>query len=305
MADFYLSINYSKRRVKITWITVDSDLCTRCGTCETICSRGCFTMSNEVVNITAEENCNLCGHCVAICPTGAVFHNQMNMEDFVGLDGANDISTEKFIQFIRKRRSHRHFQDRDVPWGVLMKLVDICRYAPTGSNAQTVEVLVITDRQKIHRLSELTIGHLRQTMLRVEKEMADFEASGIEIPLELASARARIPITRQHISAYEAGRDPVLRNSPAVLIFHSAPHLSTPKDDCVIAAHTVTLTAMTMGLETCYIGLLEKAAEGSPAVMDALNLPHGNKVYSVLIVGYPRYRFLRTVDRKPINYMRV
>jgi len=289
----------------MSWITIDADLCTGCETCVSICGRDCYTMVNGVAEARADEtNCNLCGHCVAVCPTGAVFHHQMNMAEFIAPEGSDDISTEQFIRFIRKRRSHRQFQDREVPWELLTKLVDVCRYAPTGSNMQMTEVLAITDRQKIHRLSELTLDDLRQNMVAVEKEVAELEACAKEIPAELARARTRIAMTRRHLSAWEAGRDPILRNAPVVLIFHSAPNPSTPKDDCVIAAHTVTLTAMTMGLETCYIGLLEKAAAGSAKVLEALELPPDHKVYSVLIAGYPKYEFARPVARKPIRITR-
>jgi nitroreductase len=229
----------------------------------------------------------------------------MNMAEFKAPEGPDDISTERFIRFIRKRRSHRFFQEREVPWEVLTELVDVCRYAPTGSNMQMVEVLVITDQQKIHRLSELTVAFFRQNMLAVEQEVAELEDSGKEIPIELAGARDRIPITRRHLSTWEAGSDPILRSAPVVLVFHSAPNPSTPKDDCVIAAQTVTLTAMTMGLETCYIGLLEKAAAGSSEVLEALALPSDHKVYSVLIAGYPEYEFARPVARKQIRITRV
>ena len=289
----------------MSWIKIDADLCTGCETCVSICGRGCYTMVNGVAEAQADEtNCSLCGHCVAVCPTNAVVHNHMNMAEFKASEGPDDISTERFIRFIRKRRSHRYFQDREVPWEVLTQLLDVCRYAPTGSNMQMVEVLVITDRQKIHRLSELTLDYFRQTMLEVEKEVAELEASGKEIPIELAGARDRNPMTRRHLAAWEAGRDPILRSAPVVLVFHTAPNPSTPKDDCVIAAHTVTLTAMTMGLETCYIGLLEKAATDSSKVLEALELPSDHKVYSVLIAGYPEYEFARPVARKPIRITR-
>lgn len=290
----------------MSWIEIDTDVCNECGTCVTICGRGCFTMIDDVVEARADaSNCNRCGHCVAICPTAAIAHTQLNMEEFVELDNADDISTEQLIRFIRKRRSHRHFQDRKVPWETLMKLVDVCRYAPTGSNAQTVEILMVTDREKIRRFSELAVDYFRQTLLQAEKEVAEWEATGAAMPPALIRAKARIPMSRRHVAAWNAGRDPILRAAPAVLIFHSTPHSSTPKDDCVIAAHTVTLTAMTMGLETCYIGLLEMAAKESPALMAAIDLPPGNEVYSVLIIGYPKFQFARTVARKPIRVVRM
>ena len=65
--------------------------------------------------------------------------------------------------------------------------------------------------------------------------------------------------------------------------------------------HGGTVTAMTMGLETCYIGLFEAAARNYPPVIENLSLPSGNDVCSVLILGYPRMKYHRTVDRKPIE----
>jgi len=290
----------------MSWITIDRDLCTECQTCVTICARGCFTIIDDGVEARADEtNCNRCGHCVAICPTAAVFHKQLDMEGLTELDNADDISTERFIRFIRKRRSHRHFQDQAVPWETLNRLVDTCRYAPTGSNAQTVEILVVTDRKKIHRLSELAVDDFRQNLLQVEKEVSEWEATGVTMPQKLARAQSLMPMADRIVSAWDAGRDPILRDAPAVMIFHSTPHASTPKDDCVIAAHTVTLTAMTMAFETCYIGLLEMAAKRSPTLMEAMDLPPGNEVYSVLIIGYPRFQFVRTVARNPIRVVRM
>ena len=290
----------------MNWVSIDQETCTVCGQCVTLCGRGCFRELEEIIEVQADEtNCSLCGHCVAICPTDAIEHQKMNKDQFVELDQSEEISYEQIVEHIRKRRSHRYFQDKSVPLSDIEKLVDICRYAPTGSNAQRVEVLVITDAEKIKQLSSLTIDYFRQLIDRAEKEASDLERKGKEVPAGLNFVRNRESMTRRHIAAWEAGRDPILRSAPAVMVFHSIPQASTPKDDCVIAAHTVVLTAMTMGLETCYIGLLEMAAHGSEAVMAELDLPPGNLVYSVLIVGFPKYEFLRTVDRKPIKVTQI
>ena len=89
------------------------------------------------------------------------------------------------------------------------------------------------------------------------------------------------------------------------MIFHSKDEGFSKKDDCVIASTTMGLLARTMGLEYTYIGILQGAADNYPPVMEELNLPAGNKVYSVIIIGYPELEFLRTVDRKPVSVQRV
>jgi len=225
----------------------------------------------------------------------------MDMAQFEDLDSSEDITREQLLNVIRKRRSHRHFKDKPVSRSDLEALVECCRYAPTGSNAQTVEILVITDREKIRRLSALCIEHFIRTVDQAEKKSTHPPSPGKEVPEDIAFEQRWTAMMRRHINAWNDNRDTVLRNAPAVMVFHSTPHASTPKDDCVIAAHTIVLYAMTLGLETCYIGLLEISAAASPAIMEELSLPYGNKVYSVLILGYPKYRYLRTVDRKPIQ----
>ncbi|MHC4065416.1 MAG: nitroreductase family protein, partial [Planctomycetota bacterium] len=102
--------------------------------------------------------------------------------------------------------------------------------------------------------------------------------------------------------AREVGMDVIFYKAPCVMVFHSAPQkATTPKDDCVIAAQTVSMLARTMKLETCYIGLFMIAANAYQPVIEELQLPPGDKVYSVLILGYPKLRYLRAVDRKPIE----
>jgi hypothetical protein len=46
---------------------------------------------------------------------------------------------------------------------------------------------------------------------------------------------------------------------------------------------------------------MEFAANGYPALAQALDLPSGHQVYSIIILGYPKLKFLRAVDRKPMD----
>lgn len=285
----------------MNWVSIESDKCKECGLCASICLR-CFTKKDGKMAVLAnEENCNLCGHCVAICPTKAIVHHQMNMEAFIDLEDRDPITKDAFVKFLQRRRSHRNFLEKEIPREIMEHLFGACRLAPTGSNVQNVAIMVLRDRQKIKKLIDLTIDYYRKGIPLVEEEVGRLKKEGKPIPPDLQWAWER---SKRYIHMFknrESGGDPIFRGAHTILLFHSTRHTSTPKDNCVIAAHTLALTAMTMGLETCYSGLFEAASKNHPSVAKELNLPPGHEVFSVLVLGYPKHKFLRTVERKPLN----
>ncbi len=285
----------------MSWVSIDKDNCNDCGICVTRCIR-CFSEKDDEIVVYADENnCNLCGHCVSLCPTDAIVHHKMTMDNFIDIDDTIKFDTDEFIQLVRRRRSHRSFKNKDVSLQDLESLVDLCRYAPTGSNRQTVEIIMIQDNKKIKRLSDLTVDFFKDMIDQVERQVEELKGAGKEIPEDVQYTYSNLVSRKRLVVARDSGMDPIFHKAPAVMIFHSPTLTSTPKDDCVIAAQTVVLTAMTMGLETCYIGLFEAAARDYPPISEELMLPPGNQVLSVLIMGYPRLTYLRTVDRKPIK----
>jgi len=284
----------------MSWVSISEDRCTMCGLCVVECER-CFTEQGETIVVHADEtNCSLCGHCAALCPTAAITHHKMNMDNFVALEKELDITPEQLIQHIRKRRSHRNFKKKEVPRKALDVLVDACHYAPTGSNVQNVEIMIIQDREKIKKLSNLTIDSFEKALEVLNRRVANFKAEGKEIPGDIQYSLDVLRARKERGLVKSPELDPIFHNAPVVMIFHSPEYTSAPKDNCVIASTTVTLMAMTLGLETCYIGLFEAASTYRP-IVEELGLPPGHKVFSVLILGYPKLKYLRAVDRKPIK----
>ena len=269
--------------------------------CARRCTR-CFTNNDGVITVHADEECCvLCGHCVALCKTSAITHSRMDMNNFPPISDQTPFGPDEFLQFVRQRRSQRGFKNKPVPRQDLEKLVEMCRYCPTGSNLQTVQIKVITNPEKRQKLSDLTVDYFMDMINQVEKKIKEIVSKGGKIPEDLALQK-EIAIRYQGLGlAKELGIDPILHRAPAVMIFHSPPNPSTPKDDCVIAAQTIVLGAMTMGLGTCYIGLFTKAADHYPPILKALDLSPGNVVHSVLVMGYPSLKYVRGVDRKPMT----
>lgn len=285
----------------MSWVTIDGDECNDCGLCAVRCIR-CFAVQDERITVNAtEENCNLCGHCVALCPTGAIVHHKMNMDNFLPVDQKLNFDTDQFVHFVRKRRSHRHFKERQVLRRDLETLADVCRYAPTGSNRQAVELKIIQDPEKITRLSNHTMDHFIGLIDQVNEQVARLEADGKEVPKSIRDLHANLSRYKGIEVARQIGLDVIFYGAPVVIVLHSSDAATTPKDDCVIAAQTMSMTAMTMGLETCYIGFFTNASKAHPPILEELKLPEGHKVYSTLIMGYPKITFFKSIDRKPIK----
>ncbi|MBW1708628.1 MAG: nitroreductase family protein [Deltaproteobacteria bacterium] len=285
----------------MSWVSIDKEKCDSCGLCVGRCVR-CFSVKEGEISVEANEtNCNLCGHCVALCPTMAITQHKMNMDGFVEYPETVQFDTSQFIQFVRERRSHRNFKKKEIPLNDLETLVDLCRYVPTGSNVQTFEILFVRDPERIKKLSDMNVDFFKEMIDDVEQRAAKLVANGKKIPEDLEYALETVVSRRNLVIARDAGMDPIFHKAPAVMIFHSPKLTSTPKDNCVIAAQTVVLAARTMGLETCYIGLFEAAANSYQPLIEELALPSGHSVYSVLILGYPRLKYLRAVDRKPMK----
>jgi len=285
----------------MSWVSIDYDKCTNCCICVLRCER-CFTQKKDTVTAQADENCcNLCGHCVSLCPTGAIVHHKMDMGNFPGIDEPITYKTEQFIQFIRERRSHRHFTKKNIPRNLLEQLIDAVRYAPTGSNDQNVEIMIVENPERIRRLSELTVDYFDRVGAAYAEQLERIHKGDEEIPQNLSLMEKFVRYRERMLLARGKGLDAIFYNAPAVIIFHSTIYGTTAKDNCVIASTTMGLLARTMGLETTYIGLLEIASRSYQPLIDELSLPKGNQVFSVLIAGYPKLNYLRTVDRRPIK----
>jgi nitroreductase/NAD-dependent dihydropyrimidine dehydrogenase PreA subunit len=283
-------------------VSLDYDKCTGCGLCIQASAR-CFLKTGEKVSPQVDEKtCVLCGRCVAVCPSGAITHHAMDMGNFPEVGGGQLVRTDDFIRFIRERRSHRAFLNRPVPREHMDRLIDTVRYAPTGHNDPDVEIVLVTNPERRKKLSDLTVDFMSIGEKKMAAKLAKLEAGGTGTPEEMAELGGTIEFCRMLMQARDSGLDPIFYEAPMVAIFHSRMRSTvTPKDNCVIAATTMGLTARTMGLETTFIALFVNAFRGHEPVRDALGLPEGHEVLSTLVIGYPKLKFLRAVDRKPIK----
>ncbi len=62
------------------------------------------------------------------------------------------------LDFLITRRSIRRYEDRDVPLELILRAIDIARYAPSAKNTQPWRVIIVRDRRVLDKLSNIHSG---------------------------------------------------------------------------------------------------------------------------------------------------
>ena len=143
--------------------------------------------------------CIRCGHCEVSCPSQAITLNFLPDEKVPLPAGAGSLSPDDLSVYLKKRRSVRHFTPGPVDKGTITRILDVARYAASGSNGQPVEWLVVHDPKEVQKLAGLTIGWMK-TLLNSDHPMSGY-----------------IPSL---IAAWDRGFDPVCRGAPHLVIAH-------------------------------------------------------------------------------------
>ncbi len=261
-------------------IQMNKELCVGCGLCAKECYPEYLTMGEEYP-ILPEYGCMECGHCIAICPNQAL---SMTGEGYTPDEvlpydeSMMQIDAKQLSQFMRYRRSVRHYKPDAIPHDVLLQVLEEGRYSPTGSNTQSVRYIVL-EQDKMQYMK-----------LAAEALWQSAQASGQ-------------PPTKVVEKIYQNscnGEDKLFHGAPAVILILDTERRNN-YSNAYIAASRIELMAQSLGLGTCYIGLFLHAMAYNPKIAELLDLPEGYQVQAVLAIGYPEDQFMRTAPRKPLS----
>jgi nitroreductase/NAD-dependent dihydropyrimidine dehydrogenase PreA subunit len=264
-------------------IAIDEQKCNKDGICADECPMGIIQLQGEngypEVSPAGEASCINCGHCVAVCPNGALSHRDIAIQDCPPVRKELAIDEQQAVQLLRSRRSIRQYRDKPVEKEKIQRLIEIARYAPTGGNSQLVEWLVVTDRSRIRSLAEKTVAWMRHA---IEQDTQDM------LP----------PYFSKMVVAWDAGHDAILRNAPALVVASAPQAAANGMVDLTLALSYLELAAPTLGLGTCWAGLLCRALSFSPSLKEAIGLSVNHPHYYPMMLGYPRVKYQRLPERK-------
>lgn len=263
-------------------LSVDREKCIGCGICAEVCPKNYIGMTEEGIPSDTGFTCIACGHCVAVCPQSAMDHAHASLNSQVLLDKFPVLNAETAEKFLRARRSARVYKEEAVPRDKILKLLNIARLAPTGNNTQGLQYLIIDDKNTLQSITQTTITWMDEIISQDKPSAAYFTDL----------------VNHYH----KTGLDVILRNAPCFILALAEKNFARGRDNTHFSLAYAELFASSLELGTCYAGLVEACARsGYQPLLKVLDIPEELTVTGGIIVGYPKYRYKRLVDRSPLK----
>jgi len=168
-----------------------------------------------------------------------------------------------------------------------------------GLPPHSTEVLVIDKREELDFLLKVLV-----------KDYA-FMVKGFSNPLGRAIFRLAagaedylvlkeyvVDLARYANEAYHRdGSDRYMYNAPIPMLFHGNRRAMSYEENAHLVCHHAMLAAVSLGLGTTIIGLVLPIVDRSKVLRKRYSIPKENKVMTSLILGYPKYKYKKSIRR--------
>jgi nitroreductase/NAD-dependent dihydropyrimidine dehydrogenase PreA subunit len=289
-------------------VRISNELCKACGICGHVCPRHIpetVKKENGKSTIISSERmalCMECGHCMAVCPNHAIQVDRLNEEKFIPVKKL-DIDENQIFSLMTQRRSVRRYKDKPVQREIIDRIIDAANASPTGSGRKTTGIIVIDNPKTLSTLSELIYKeyeglekYLRNPIARFFIKRQVKRRKGKEMLNTLLDFV--MPGMHWYIRWYREGKsNEILRDCPALMLFHSP--VSEPMNayNCAIAAFHAILMAEVLEIGTCFNDLIPQVCFRAP-IRELLDLADDREVYASITMGYSKYPFKRIPPRR-------
>jgi nitroreductase/NAD-dependent dihydropyrimidine dehydrogenase PreA subunit len=283
----------------IPTIIVKADLCSKCAMCVQECPGRLFIQvsKDSVPEAHDLEFCNSCGHCAAICPKEAIVHSGFPQDYLQPVNQKNLPSQEGVLELLRTRRSARVFQDKFVEKQQIERIIDAARFAPTAHNTQTTGYIVVQNKKTLEEMVRATTNLISGSVTQARNPLMKPLIS-MSLGKHSATFFKSIPQLKRLIAAVKSGTDRILRNAPALIIFHADERSAMADINAQLAIQNAALMAYSLGLGSFYTGYILVACQRDKSICRLINLPENHKVYGGLAIGYPKFEFKKWIERK-------
>ena len=167
-----------------------------------------------------------------------------------------------YEELLKNRRSIRNYKDKKIDPKILQEILNDACQAPSASNKQPWEFIVIQDQKLMEKISDES----KKNLLREIKVDSDSQLKQYE------------KLLRE--------RSNVFYNAPCLVIIAGKNEGRFFQRDCALAAAYFMFAATARNLGTCWVGLGAEIEDA--ALKKEIGLPENREIAATLIVGYPQ-----------------
>ena len=168
-----------------------------------------------------------------------------------------------FQNLLQKRRSIRDFQLKNVPLDIIKDIIKDSCLAPSASNGQPCQFIIISNKDVMKRISD----ECKKNLLN------DFSGSDTT----LSKSYEAIPKDEKFHIFY---------NAPCVIYIVGSRDVHSLDLDCTLAASYMMFSAAQRGFGTCWIGFGVNIRDKK--LRKEIGLPDNSLIIAPLIIGYPK-----------------
>jgi nitroreductase len=223
----------------------------------------------------------------------------LNEQEFVSVR-ALDINENEFLSLLQQRRSVRRYKDKPVPREIINRIIDAAQSSPTGTGSMTTGIIVIDNPEILARFSEL-VYESYEGLVRILKN----PIARLFMRLKTGDKKFRtlqdfvMPGMHWYIRWYREGKsNEILRDCPALLLFHCPIFEPMGSENCLVAAYHAVMMAQIMKIGTCLNDLIPPICNKVTKIRDLLGLSDDREVHASITLGYSKYDFKRVVPRR-------
>jgi len=280
---------------------VNLETCNGDGICADVCPENALELVDEKAATVDDraEHCIMCGQCVAVCPTESLQMPDLPAEDFRDL-AKRPFGYGEFLDFLKLRRSVRVFKDRPVEREVIEKILEAAATAPMGMPPHSTEVVVIDRREELDFL-------LEQLVEDYTKMVKAFSNPIGRAMIRLNAGAEPYAVLKDYIidlaryaneSYHRDGTDRYMYKAPVLMLFHGNRRAMSYEENAHLICNYAMMAAVSLGLGTTIIGIIPPIVDRSKVLRERYGIPKDNKVCTSLILGYPKYRYKKSIHRE-------
>jgi len=169
----------------------------------------------------------------------------------------------KFTELLQSRRAIRDYKPKEVPLETIKEIIQESTLAPSASNGQPCQFIIIRNKQTMKKLSDESKKNLLQ----------DF-------------AESKALLASNYVTILKNESFNVFYNAPCVIYVVGAKSVDSLDVDCALAVSYIMFSAAQRGLGTCWIGLAAHIRD--PKIKAEIGIPDNCQIIAPVIIGYPK-----------------